>query len=328
MRHLLPCILLFVMAFPATGHAQADLGPRFGPVEEPEDDTPICAIPELVTPNVETHGFHVGNVVDDFSLFTPDGEQVTLSDELDHGVPILLIACSYTCTVFRDRLPQIDALHQIYAGRVRFLLVYTPEAHPVEDISPYFGYVSVGRNLQDDILYRQPTTYGARRRVALDMVGALNVAQRVVIDGPCNEWWWAYGPAANNAYLLDTDGRVVAKHWWFNHIPQNMERDIEDLLEQKTTDAQTESRSAAAGTTIRRQGDVLVVDGPPVSGLNKIELTLCDLLGRTIQRLEFNDLPFQFRWQTKADLGVVLYFIRSKGNVLDSGVLPIAEDKL
>lgn len=328
MRHLLPCFLLFAIVLPASGLAQIDLGPRFGPDVEPEDAAVICEIPELVTPSVETHGFHVGNVVDDFSLFTPDGEQVTLKDELSYGLPLLLIACSYTCTVFRDRIPQINALQEMFDGRVRFLLVYTLEAHPIQDISPYFGYVSVGRNLQDDILYRQPATYGARRDVARDMLAALDVRQRVVIDGPCNEWWWAYGPAANNAYLLDTDGRVVAKHWWFNHIPQNMERDIEELLNPTTTDLADALEQRSADVRVRRHGDFVLVDGRNDGALNKFELTLCDLLGRTIQRLEFDDLPFLFRWQTKADLGTALYFIRSNGNVLARGVLPLIEEKL
>ncbi len=326
MRHLLPCFLLFVIVLPASSPAQIELGPRFGSELEPQDDAPVCEIPTLVTPDVETHGFHVGNVVDDFSLFTPDGEQVTLKDELSRGLPVLLIACSYTCTVFRDRIPQINALHEIFDGRVRLLLVYTLEAHPIQDISPYFGYVSVGRNLQDDILYRQPTTYGARREVARDMLAALDVRQRVVIDGPCNEWWWAYGPAANNAYLLDAEGRVVAKHWWFNHIPQNMERDIEELLS-PTTDFADAMETHSPEVEVRRLGDVILVDGRSDGTLNNFELTLCDLLGRTIQRLEFDDLPFRFRWQTKADLGLALYFIRSNGNVLARGVLPLIEEK-
>ncbi|MBA3283550.1 MAG: T9SS type A sorting domain-containing protein, partial [Nitrosopumilus sp.] len=105
------------------------------------------------------------------------------------------------------------------------------EAHPDIDTSVYFGYVQTGtQNIQSGILYRQPLTYGERKTVVSNMLDSMNIAAPIFIDGPCNNWWTTYGPAPNNAYLIDTNGVVFAKHGWFDRFPDNIYCDIDSLI--------------------------------------------------------------------------------------------------
>ncbi len=136
---------------------------------------------------------------------------------------------AYLESVFE--LGAINRLQASYGNDVRIIIVYTLEAHPITDISTYFGFVNPGRKNQDEgILYRQPTTYGERLAIVDDMLAAMSFEVPVYVDGPCNDWWEIYGYAPNNAYLIDTDGTITAKHGWFNRSPHDMESDIRELL--------------------------------------------------------------------------------------------------
>ena len=76
------------------------------------------------------------------------------------------------------------------------LVVYTVEAHPMGDISPYYGFENTGeQNFEDGVLEPQAVTYGQRVEQAAVMKDALGLQTRVLIDGPCNEWWTANGQA-------------------------------------------------------------------------------------------------------------------------------------
>jgi hypothetical protein len=133
--------------------------------------------------------------------------------------------------VFRNRLPRINSVAAQYADQLTTIIVYTPEAHPDVDISPYFGAVNTGQaNLDAGILYQQPQTYGERKAVLQDMLTDLDIDVPVYLDGPCNNWWNYYGPQPNNAYLIDTDGTIHTHHDWFDKLPENMDCDIADLL--------------------------------------------------------------------------------------------------
>ena len=124
----------------------------------------------------------------------------------------------------------------LYGNQIEVLVVYTLEAHPDIDTSVYFGYVNTGAtNISQGILYRQPTTYGERKDVVQDMVAAINMLAPVYIDGPCNNWWSHYGPAPNNAYLIDAQGVVFAKHGWYDKFPDNIICDIDSLLGNPTS---------------------------------------------------------------------------------------------
>lgn len=207
--------------------------PSIGLSSVPEDADTICTIPIVAGHNrgYRDAGPMLGDPVPDFTLYDPDGNAFTLSEALRSGKPVLLINGSYTCPVFREKMTLINEVMGDYGDKLVVALIYTLEAHPLADTSVYYGYVNTSKpNYDDGVLYRQPRTYGERKRVAADMLAALQVDAPVYIDGPCNEWWNVFGPAPNNAFLIDTAGRVFAKHGWFHRNPDNIRFDIARLF--------------------------------------------------------------------------------------------------
>lgn len=142
-----------------------------------------------------------------------------------------MISASYTCPVFRNKVPSINNVFATYGQDLTTVIIYTLEAHPDQDISPYFGVVNTGaQNINAGILFRQPITYGERKDIVLEIVDDMQIDAPIFIDGPCNEWWNYYGPQPNNAYLIDTNGVIFAHHDWYDKFPENIICDIDSLL--------------------------------------------------------------------------------------------------
>ncbi len=196
----------------------------------PLDNDSICYIPWYLG-SFYTSGLQAGDTAFDFTLYNLNGDSLKLETALSYGRPVLLIAASYTCPVYRNMVPIINDVVNTYAGLIDVYTIYTIEAHPDIDTSAYFGYVHTGTpNIQAGILYRQPATYGERKVVVTDMLDSMPTLAPVFIDGPCNNWWSTYGPAPNNSYLIDTNGIVFSKHGWFDRFPDNIYCDIDSLL--------------------------------------------------------------------------------------------------
>ena len=209
--------------------AQPYLKPSIGIGSLPSDNNPICNIP-VFQGNYSTSGYSVGDTIPDFTLYTLSGTAVNMATVLQSKKPVLLVAGSYTCPVYRGKIADLNAMASFYAGLLNIYIVYTVEAHPT-DPSPYSGTVWVtSQNQSSGILFAQPTTYGLRKAVADTMLNKMSITPQVLIDGPCNEWWSNFGPAPNNAYLIDTNGIVKAKQGWYNKLPDNMWCSIDSLL--------------------------------------------------------------------------------------------------
>lgn len=227
MRKLLLLPFLF-LNFQLT--AQPNLLPSIGIGALPSDNDSVCYIPWYLG-SFYTSGLQAGDTAFDFTLYNLNGDSLNLETALSNGRPVLLIAASYTCPVYRGMVPVINDVVNTYAGLLDVYIIYTIEAHPDIDTSVYFGYVHTGTpNIQAGILYRQPTTYGERKVVVDDMLDSMTTLAPVFIDGPCNNWWSTYGPAPNNSYLIDTNGIVFSKHGWFDGYPDNIYCDLDSLL--------------------------------------------------------------------------------------------------
>lgn len=210
--------------------AQTGLLPHIGQVIPPQPTDVICEIP-VYQGSMDQSGYMEDDQVPDFTLYTLSGDSVRLSDELAKGLPVLLVGANYTCPVWRGKINVLNAMAEYYKDQIKVYVVYTVEAHPMLDISPYSGQVwTTSTNEQDGVLYEQPETYGQRMAIVADMIADLNIVPPILIDGPCNEWWSHFGPAPNNAYLIRPDGTVAAKHGWFNRQPDNMWCDLDELL--------------------------------------------------------------------------------------------------
>lgn len=222
--------LLFTLYLPTMMFAQPALGPHIGLTAPPLTTDPICSVP-VYNGEFDTTGFDVGELVPDFTLYKTNGDSVRLSDALALGKPILLVGGNYTCPVFRQKIDALNDITNYYAGQLQVYVVYGIEAHTITDPSPYSGSVWItADNVAEGVLYEQPDTYGERLTMIDSLLANYTVVPEILVDGPCNEWWLNYGPAPNNAYLIDTNGVVSAKHGWFHRAPDNMWCDIDSLL--------------------------------------------------------------------------------------------------
>ncbi|MEO6190277.1 MAG: hypothetical protein ABIO44_07840, partial [Saprospiraceae bacterium] len=222
-------LVLFVFSLFNT-QAQFFLKPLIGSNTEANDNNPICIIPNYLG-SFTTSGYHVGDTVNDFTLFDLEHRAYSLSEMLADGKPVVLISSSYTCPVFRGKVQEINEVFKKYNDKVNILIVYTVEAHPDIDISPYFGKVHTGgTNIAEGILFRQPIAFIDRKKIAAEMLSKIEILPKLIIDGPCNEWWAHYGPAPNNATIIQPNGQVFAKHDWLNRLPNDLACDLEKLL--------------------------------------------------------------------------------------------------
>jgi hypothetical protein len=176
----------------------------------------------------------VGDTIPDFTLYTVDGAAVRASDELARGVPLVLVAGSYSCPLFRQTLDSLNALATRYRSKLSVLIVYTVEAHPESDSTPYADMRYPAAVMDNDpVRCPQPATYGERRAIARTMLDSLKVVPRVVLDGPSNPWWWEFGPLPNNAYIIDTNGIVVAKQMFYSFPPDEFPKAVDRLLSRR-----------------------------------------------------------------------------------------------
>ncbi len=214
---------------------EINLKPSIGLDALPSDDEEICEVQFVIHGGTfNTMGIYRNMSIPDFTLYTLDGEAVNARALLETGKPLVIMLGSYTCPVFRRKLPIFNQIYEKYKGEVNFLMVNIIEAHPEVDINKYTP--PPGRewvtdaNIEDDILYRQPTTYGERKAIVYDMLDDLDIPMPLVIDGPCNSFWTTFGPAPNSAYLINPDGTVYTKAPWFEKAGYDLDFEINSLL--------------------------------------------------------------------------------------------------
>lgn len=143
------------------------------------------------------------------------GRPVSLDDLLD-GRPLVLQLGSASCPVFRYRRFGMESLVEEFGERVRFVVIYTVEAHPVGSPSVY-----ADGEEWDPWINRLA---GSRVEAARDFEGRLTEARRVrqdlglrqevLIDTFDNATWRAYGGAPSAAFVLDRSGQVIARQKW------------------------------------------------------------------------------------------------------------------
>ena len=195
--------------------------------EQPQTTDSICDIVYYTSNDFDVNALPIGSQAPDFTLPDLTNSQVSLSEVLTDRKPVFIMTGSYTCPVFRNNIPKLNNLIYDYGQDINFFVVYTVEAHPKNDLSPYSGTVwTTNQNVNDGILYRQPKTFGHRLAIINDMTSAFNINCDILIDGPCNEFWYGYGEAPNRAYLIDSTGQVKVSHGWFDYETMDNSIDI------------------------------------------------------------------------------------------------------
>ncbi|MBS1904767.1 MAG: hypothetical protein JSS75_13760 [Bacteroidetes bacterium] len=222
--------------------AQPFLRPTIGILSAPHDDDAICT-PGPYSTDFNSTGLHAGDQAFDFTLYDENGDSTTLGTILALGKPVLLVAGSYTCPVFRYNVATINDIVKRYGDHVSTYIIYTVEAHPVVDKSPYGDgdAYSDELNVMEGIQFTQPKTYGQRKAMLRTMQEKLTINAPILLDAPCNQYLEAFGPAPNNAYLIDQNGMVRYKEPWFNLNGSNVYSDLDELLNIDTTQAQADT---------------------------------------------------------------------------------------
>jgi hypothetical protein len=283
----LTIILLFLSLL---ARAQPVLKPSIGLGSIPDDNDSICNEPFYLG-SFFTSGLQAGDTAYDFLLYDINGDSLHLADALSHSNPVLLVAGSYTCPVFRGKVDVINDVLNTYPGQVEVYIIYTLEAHPDSDTSVYFGYVNpTTQNIQQGVLYGQPKTYGERKQMISDMLSSMNISVPVFIDGPCNNWWNTFGPAPNNSYLIDTTGIVFSKHGWFDRYPDNIYCDIDSLLGTSSGNCNSQTGNSTYSFQYLSNDTVIGEAGVMISVDAELTNTGNDDILIHAQRIE-NDLP-------------------------------------
>jgi hypothetical protein len=99
---------------------------------------------------------------------------------------------------------RLEGLAKDFGDRIHFLCVYIKEAHPTD------GSQSPS-NLDDDVLFSQPTTADERAEVAAVCMLRYNFSFPMVLDDMTDVVGSTYMAMPERLYVLDAAGRVTWK---------------------------------------------------------------------------------------------------------------------
>jgi hypothetical protein len=180
--------------------------------------------------------------VPDVDVVTLDGKPTRLS-KLWQDKPTLLVTASLTCGRARERQPWVEEIAKKYRDRINVAVLYTLEAHPVVDASPYAEYSpeledpehpgerAGGNKGEPGLERRQPIDLATREKLAAEFKDLLRVEVPIVLDSMSNQGWEVLGGGPNMGFLIRPDGTVAVKHGWFDGV--TMDRSIEHYLSEQ-----------------------------------------------------------------------------------------------
>ena len=194
---------------------------------------------EVAGADFEKQGVLAGQQVPDLDVVTLDGQPTRLS-KLWQEKPTLLVTASLTCGRARSRQPWVTEVAKKYADRLNVAVLYTLEAHPVGDPSPYAEYSPELENparpgerpganrSEEGFPRRQPADLAGREEHAREFRDLFDFEGPIVIDAMSNQGWEALGSGPNMGFLIDRDGKVVVKHGWLHD--RKMERSLSEFF--------------------------------------------------------------------------------------------------
>ena len=200
-----------------------------------EKDTPRKPVsPAESTGAEKVAGPKVGDPAPLLELHKLDGSLVQLSSL--KGRIVVLEFGSYSCPVFREKVPAMEKLKSDLGARAQFFVVYGKEAHPV-------GEWEVDRNKDAGISVEQPKKIDGRRELAQQAREKLKITLPITLDTMGNDAAIAYGAGPNSAYVINRDGTIIARQQWCD--PSGMRRAIEQAVKPANA-AAAESNPAPA----------------------------------------------------------------------------------
>lgn len=198
---------------------------------QPAPDAKISLDASLGTSGTwEMLGFHRGNRVPDFLLYSTDGTPYRLYKELSKKKPTVIINASHTCDFSRANLPAMKSIMDRYQSKTNMVIVYTIDAHPSDTLSPYAENDQPWippNNVRDKIETPQPRTYGERVGLSRKWKAENSISAPVLVDSPDNLFWNTFGQAPNMCYIISDSGYVEYRETWFNG--QKLEQELDRI---------------------------------------------------------------------------------------------------
>ncbi|MEV3937328.1 alkyl hydroperoxide reductase [Glycomyces sp. NPDC049804] len=136
-----------------------------------------------------------GDRVPSFDLPTLDRGR--FRDDALGAAPVLMVFGSRTCPVTESAGPVLRNLHREFAGRIRFVVVNTREAHPGE-------------------VFPQPRSLSEKWEHALELRAHHGFDFEVAVDDIDGRLHRSMSPKPNSAYLLSPDGTILYRAHWAN----------------------------------------------------------------------------------------------------------------
>ncbi len=161
----------------------------------------------------------VGDPTPALDLVDLDGRVVRLEDL--RGRPVVLVFGSSTSPIFRRNVDTMNALQREYGEGIRWLVVYTREAH-ASDSPP-----AIPANAAAGIDVPRHRSFAERLARATAARDAFGIRVPIVVDDLRDSAAEAFRGVPNRAYVLDGQGRIVSVQPWFD--PRRTEHVLEEL---------------------------------------------------------------------------------------------------
>ena len=97
---------------------------------------------------------------------------------------------------------RLDELAKAYDGKIKFFSVYIREAHAE-------GEDQVLRNLDEDVIFEQPTTSDERAEIASACMLRYNFSFPMLMDNMENEAEEKYMSWPDRLYAIDSQGKIA-----------------------------------------------------------------------------------------------------------------------
>lgn len=202
--------LLFLTLLTVCSFAQ---GPDFRPRSREQ-------MKKRMQERVEGSGVQEGAMMPDVQVHDLDGKPMKLAT-LWRERPLVLVTASITCPVAVDQCPTLKSLIETHRTRANVVILYVREAHPAPDGTPQRAEAS-GHASQP-----QPLTFEDRLKLARSFAKQFSGGAPVLVAAIDNAVIAQLGTGPNSALLIDTQGRLAAKHGWYE--PELMTKAIAEL---------------------------------------------------------------------------------------------------
>jgi len=180
-------------------------------------------------------GVMVGEAAPDGTVVTMEGQTVLLSSFFGENPssPLVLNFASYSCPHFRRRVVELHTLMDRWQDQaVRFLTVYTAEAHPEDGWKLAHQYDNDNEYTnEDDFRFYYSKGLDDRIKMARWLQEKKNFRMRIVIDAPENDLLRTYNTWPIRLYIVN-DGKIAycGEQGPFGFDPSRADKALQDMM--------------------------------------------------------------------------------------------------